>query len=352
MSRAGSPRAIGLFVLGAISVAVLGLVTFGGSGLFRHGDTYEIQFDEFLKGLRLGAPVTFRGVEVGHVREIRAIYDPRTGAVRVPVMVELRPGALSMGGVDAGDSDVIADLVARGLRARLDIQSIVTGQLLVALDFFRLPPSAVGAATELRPGEIPSVTSTWAGLQRTVDEALLNAPEIARTLKELTTALRDLLAGPAGASLRQSAVSLATLLESLSDPQGPLTRTMAELPGLLQGLRAGTDRLPELVAKLDALAAAGGELVATGDQRLKAAGEELSRLAVAGRRVADQASGLIADNRDGLKEFTEDGLPEIMGLVQDANRLVNELNGTIRDMRQDPARFFLGDRAGQGVQLP
>ena len=351
MSRAGSPRAIGLFVLGAIGVAVLGLVTFGGSGLFRHGDSYEIHFDESLKGLRLGAPVTFRGVEVGQVREIRAIYDPRTGAVRVPVMVELRPGALSMGGIDAGDGDVIADLVARGLRARLDIQSIVTGQLLVALDFFRLPP-AVDAAPAPRPGVIPSVTSTWAGLQRTVDEALLNAPEIARTLKELTTALRDLLGGPAGASLRQSAVSLATLLERLSDPEGPLTRTMAELPGLLQGLRAGTDRLPELVGKLDALAAAGGELVATGDQRLKAAGEELSRLAVAGRRVADQASGLIADNRDGLKEFTEDGLPEVMGLVQDANRLVNELNGAIRDMRQDPARFFLGDRAGQGVQLP
>ena len=41
-----------------------------------------------------------------------------------------------------------------------------------------------------------------------------------------------------------------------------------------------------------------------------------------------------------------------MGLVEDATRLVNELNGAIRDMRQDPARFFLGDRAGQGVQLP
>jgi paraquat-inducible protein B len=349
MSRAGSPRAIGLFVLGAIGVALLGLVTFGGSGLFRHGDIYEIQFDESLKGLRLGAPVTFRGVEVGQVREIKALYDPGTGAVRVPVMVELRPGALSMGGAESGD--VIADLVARGLRARLDIQSIVTGQLLIALDFFRLPP-AIEAASQPPPGKIPSVTSTWAGLQRTVDGALLNAPEIARTLKDLTTALRDLLAGPAGASLRQSAVSLAGLLENLSNPQGPLTRTLAELPGLLQGLRAGTDRLPELVGKLDALATAGAQLVATGDQRMQAAGAELTRLAVAGRRVADQASGLIADNRDGLKEFTEDGLPEVMGLVQDANRLVNELNGAVRDMRQDPARFFLGDRAGQGVQLP
>ena len=329
MSRSGSPRAIGLFVLGAIGVAVLGLVTFGGTGLFRAGDSYEIQFDESLKGLRLGAPVTFRGVEVGQVQAIRAIYDPGTGAVQVPVTVELRPGALSMDGAGSDDGDVIPDLVARGLRARLDLQSIVTGQLLVALDFFKLPPTA----GEVRPGEIPSVTSTWAGLQRTVDEALLNAPEIARTLKELTTALRDLLAGPAGTSLRQSAVSLAALLETLSDPQGPLTRTMAELPGLLQGLRAGTDRLPELVARLDDLASAGGRLVA-------------------GRRVADQASGLIAENRGGLREFTEDGLPEVMGLVQDANRLVNEMNGAVRDMRQDPARFFLGDRAGQGVQLP
>ena len=78
----------------------------------------------------------------------------------------------------------------------------------------------------------------------------------------------------------------------------------------------------------------------------------MTKLAASVRKVADQAAALIARQPRGLNDFTEDGLPEIHGLVEDATRLVNELNGAIRDMRQDPARFFLGDRAGQGVQLP
>ena len=149
MSTGGpKPRAIGLFVLGAIVLAVLGLVTFGGSGLFRHGDSYAIHFDESLKGLRLGAPVTFRGVDIGQVTEIRAVYEQDTGAVRVPVTVELRPGALALTDGMAGGSDVLTDLVARGLRARLDLQSLLTGQLLIALDFF---PPAGGDRRARRP---------------------------------------------------------------------------------------------------------------------------------------------------------------------------------------------------------
>jgi ABC-type transporter Mla subunit MlaD len=91
--------------------------------------------------------------------------------------------------------------------------------------------------------------------------------------------------------------------------------------------------------------------VSDGDARLQTLGEEAGRLAVSLRRAADQASALIRENREGLEEFTADGLPQLVGLVEDANRMVNELNGAIRDMRQDPARFFLGDRAAQGVRL-
>ena len=106
-------KAIGLFVLAGIALAVLGLVLFGGSRYFHHGDTYVIYFDESLKGLRRGAPVTFRGVDIGQVTEIRAVYDRQTGAVRVPVTVELRPGALSMTDGASGPADVLPDLAAR-----------------------------------------------------------------------------------------------------------------------------------------------------------------------------------------------------------------------------------------------
>ena len=109
--------------------------------------------------------------------------------------------------------------------------------------------------------------------------------------------------------------------------------------------------LPELVASLQALAEAGTGLVAAGDQRLREVGDETNRLSASLQRVADQASDAIGDNRADLKQFPEDGLPALLVLVEDATRMVNELNGTVRDMRQDPTRTFLGSRDRQGVQL-
>jgi paraquat-inducible protein B len=356
LSARASPRAVGAFVLGAILVAVLGIVVFG-RGLLLGGDrTYVVHFNESLKGLRVGAPVTFRGVDVGQVQEIRAIYEPATGTVRVPVVVALREGALALGAAPAPGTDVIADLVRHGLMARLDLQSLVTGQLLVGLDFH--PERATKDTAALAPNEIPSLPSTWGSLQKTTDSILLNVPEIERALRELTMALTNLLSGPTGEQLRRGVEGMSGLAARLGDPEGPLTRSLAELPGLLQSLQRSSEGLPQLTERLDALADASTRLVATtqeligsSDSKLRAVGEDVGRLVTATRRVAEQTNALIAENRDGLKDLTQQGVPEMMGLVEDATRLVNELSGAVRDMRQDPPRFFFGDRAGQGVNL-
>ena len=349
MSRAASPRTIGLFVLGGIVLAVLSLLALGGARLFHRGDTMTIYFDESLKGLRRGAPLTFRGVDVGEVTDIRAIYDAATGDVRVPVTVELRPGAVAMTDAAGNGADTMAGLIERGLRARLDVQSLLTGQLLIALDFF--PPPA-GAKVQPPPrGVIPSVPSTLANLQRTIDEALMGAPEIASSLERLVTSVQDLLSDENRAKLEELLASLANLAQTLGDPDGPAQKAIADLPGLVGDLRAGAAQVQPLLTRLDGLAGAGERLASTGEARLAAIGDEVTKLSASLRKVADQTSGLLGENRKGVNDFVEDGLPEIQGFVEDATLLVNELSATIRDMRQDPARFFLGDRAAQGVTL-
>lgn len=348
MRRGASPAAIGAFVLGALALLVVGLVVFGRGLLPGGGEAYTIHFDESLQGLRVGDPVTFRGVRVGEVTGIRAVVDPATNSVRVPVTVDLRQGSLEIAG-PAGDGRLIERLVREGLRARLEFQSIVTGQLLVSLDIY--PSLAPAPGTVAAPGEIPSVPSTWAGLQRTVDDVILNMPEIAATLADITKALRDLLAGETGAKLQAGIESLAELAVRLGDESGPLAVVTAELPDVLANLEATTSQLPALVQKLDRLAGTSEELIATNDERIAALLEDATGLATATRQVAEQARSLIAENRPGLREFTEQGLPQIMGLVDDATRLVGELGVTIRDLRQNPAGFFLGDRTSEGVRL-
>jgi ABC-type transporter Mla subunit MlaD len=68
------------------------------------------------------------------------------------------------------------------------------------------------------------------------------------------------------------------------------------------------------------------------------------------RTTPEQAGQLVAENRPNLKEFTDRGLPELAGLIEDATRTVNELDGTLKDLRQDPSRFLFGNQTQQGVR--
>ena len=343
MSRGASPHLIGLFVLGGILLAIASAVILGGSELFHRGASYTIYFDESLKGLRRGSPLTFRGVDIGQVTDIRAIYDHQSRSVRVPVTVEVRPGSVALDEASIGNGAAMAGLIEQGLRARLDVQSLLTGQLLIALDFFPAPGGTTAQPPE--PGVIPSVPSTLANLQRTADSALMELPEITHSLREVAGALRGFLSEGNRESLRATLGSLSVLARSLGDPEGPTQRALAQLPGLLDDLGNGAQKLPPVLERLE------GFTTST-EARLQTLSDQVTRLSDSAIKATDQAAALMRENRRGLNDFVTDGLPEVEGFVADATRLVNELSSTIRDMRQDPARFFLGDRARQGGQLP
>jgi phospholipid/cholesterol/gamma-HCH transport system substrate-binding protein len=68
------------------------------------------------------------------------------------------------------------------------------------------------------------------------------------------------------------------------------------------------------------------------------------------RRLADQANAMIAENREGLRDFTESGLYEYTGLAQDAQRMVDQFTRVGEQIDRNPAGFLFGDRARQGVQ--
>ena len=74
--RTANPTVIGGFVVGAITLIVLGLLVFGGTTWFAERNTFIAYFPGSVKGLRVGAPVDFRGVTIGEVTEVKVLFDP------------------------------------------------------------------------------------------------------------------------------------------------------------------------------------------------------------------------------------------------------------------------------------
>ena len=69
------------------------------------------------------------------------------------------------------------------------------------------------------------------------------------------------------------------------------------------------------------------------------------------RQLGDQLSTLVAQTRAPVAAFAQTGLPSLQGLIQDMDRAVSEVSRTVRDLRQNPSQFLLGDPASQGVKL-
>lgn len=139
MSKSANKTVIGAFVAGALALLFLAIAVFGSGRLFQSSTRYVLFFDSSIKGLSLGSPVMFRGVPVGRVVEIQLTGNLRDMVFQTPVFIELdQKSEKSIVGAEDSISDeqYLDRLIAHGLRASLANQSLLTGQLLVELNFY------------------------------------------------------------------------------------------------------------------------------------------------------------------------------------------------------------------------
>jgi paraquat-inducible protein B len=140
MSKHASPTLIGAFVAGAIGLIVAGiLIISGGKLLLTDKTSYVLYFQGSVKGLNIGSPVSFRGVNIGTVTDIQLVVGEKEADIHIPVIIEIdNTRFLSdvTGKPKMDDDDSIDKLVAAGMRAQLQLQSLLTGQLFVQIDFF------------------------------------------------------------------------------------------------------------------------------------------------------------------------------------------------------------------------
>lgn len=182
MKDTASARLIGLFVLGGLLLGSILLLMFGSGQYFSKVQRYVAYFDGSVNGLVTGAPVKLRGVAIGRVNDVLVQYDTKHNRVLTPVIAEIDlEKVMETYGRDSGrphEHPTLNELIDRGLRARLSLQSLVTNQLYVDIDFQPDHPGHLLGEKLLGLPEIPTIPSSKDEIEQTVQH-------VAREVRDL-----------------------------------------------------------------------------------------------------------------------------------------------------------------------
>lgn len=298
MSKKSSPTVIGGFVVGAAVLAVVGILAFGGGRFFREEEEFVMYFERSVRGLDIGAPVVFRGVPIGSVRDIEAYWAPDEKDVRIPVYVTILRRKIKGGGPGGAKStpeEILQMLIDKwGLRAQLTTDSLVTGKLYVSLDL--LPDTPKRLHGEREYPEIPTVPSDF---------------------EQFTKRLEKLPISDVVENLNRAIETLNELLESDG------------VKGIIVSLREGLEELTKVAKKLNA---------------------EIEPLAESARGALDQGRNTLSNLdkvvQDDVAKLVKDVDQEVQLLARSVRETMSEAKGSLAK-----ARAILSERSGLGTQI-
>jgi paraquat-inducible protein B len=191
-----SPAAVGMFVLGALLLFIVGFLSFGGSNIFSKPARFTIYFDESVSGLDPGAPIKFYGVRIGRVAAVSARYDENSRKALVQTVCEINRNVVTDTNgqmIDLTNPKELQLLIDRGLRAKLNFTGI-TGLLYVDLNIEdpKEYPALVRYAGETMP-VVPAIPSPIAEVQASIVEIVANIKKVdfAGLAKDVKTLLAN-----------------------------------------------------------------------------------------------------------------------------------------------------------------
>ena len=287
MAKQANRMMIGGFVVLAVLIMAASLVVFGSGKFFQKTMQFVLFFDGSIKGLSVGAPVLFKGVQIGSVTSITMQIDLAKMQAQIPVLIELEPDRWKVVGGERGTRKNLEKLIEKGLRAQLGMQSFITGQLMIELDFYPGSPLVL-KNIDKQYVEIPTIPSTTEKLADALSKLDLAALE-----KHLETALDGFakLANDPNltASIRGLKETLQEARNTLQDARKFVTRVDSQVNPLSKNLNKTLTDFGKLAVKVDDQV--GG--VATGfDKTMSAA-----------RGVLSQDSPLMVELENALKEI-------------------------------------------------
>ncbi len=212
MAKRSDPKTIGLFVAGALALGVATVVILASGHFFRRTHEYVVFFRGNVNGLRVGAPVKFKGVEIGAVKDVRLNLKFQAGATRkaalteitIPVLIDIDQGKLARYGTgtfDLSDPTGIRIAVASGMRAQLAMQSLLTGLLYVDLEMYpnTKPNLVLKANSSIQ--EIPTIPTALEEAQSAATRVVsaldrVDFPRVFSAISDTLDSIRDIVQAP------------------------------------------------------------------------------------------------------------------------------------------------------------
>lgn len=294
MAKQANRKMIGGFVVLAVGILAASVVIFGSGDLFKEKREYVMYFEGSVKGLSVGSPVLFSGVQVGVVKRIVIRSYMKEKKSYIPVFVEVYPENFQLVG-DRADikewqknwKENLTVLIKNGLRAQLVTQSMITGQLAIEVGMHPDAPIVLKNLDEDYP-EIPTIPSTIARLFKELEKI---------DLGKINERLQSILSG---------------LDRLVNNPQ--LTESMTELQGLLQDTRQVVENLNGRIGPLT---------------------DNLNGTMTDARKLLNNADGELKSLADNLNTTLED----FSKLARDADTLLDpsltyELQNTLKSLSE------------------
>lgn len=298
---------VGAFVIGGLCLFISGIILLGGGRLFNESLEYTLYFDGSVSGLAIGAPVVFRGVPMGSVTKISLVANLRDSNVTIPVTIRIDDKSfIRANGESLSESlqaQVIHRMVERGLRARLQMASLITGQYRVELDFF--PHTPMNFRSPNPDTEIPTVPSPIDTLQRA-----LNRLPIENIMDSITNILRNLTEAVGNGQLKTAIAEITTAFNEIRTTFGDIRNML--------GKSSIFKTMENSLGQVDAATRAVGKELPQVMQSIKQALDSFARAAEQLRKVGDSAENVIGRDSPTMNEV---------------RRLLKEVTAAARSLR-------------------
>jgi paraquat-inducible protein B len=316
MRKEANTKLVGAFVLGAIALIVIVFVIFGSGKFFQKSNNFVIFFQGDVIGLRVGAPVKVRGVDIGSVTKITPIYDEK-GDVQIEIIIKIFENVVhdTMGYyVEMNEEEYMDFLIEKGMRARLESQSIVTGVRYIKLDFFPdSPKNFVGLNKDYH--EIPSTMTAGEELNVRLKRALETIDKI--PIVDITNELH--------ATLESANKTLAGIDGLVNSPE-----VMDTIAMLSQGLKTLDHFIADLDEQLDPIIT----------NKLDALLSSLTKTSQALEESAERSEIFMAR----LETIAMDDRFEIRAALQEIAKASRALRQLVDHLQREPRSLIYGKK--------